>query len=98
MTAVPFSLRLEADLKEAIEKEAQLEDRSVSYVIQQATREYVERKKQFRAMVAELEVEADKGIFVSGEAIDAWVESWDTEDELPPPEPDIFPEKAALAK
>jgi predicted transcriptional regulator len=98
MTAVPFSLRLEADLKEAIEKEARLEDRSASYVIQQATREYVERKKQFRAMVAELEVEADKGIFVSGEAIDAWVESWDTEDELPPPGPDIFPQKAALAK
>lgn len=55
MTAVPFSLRLDADLKEAVDREARREDRSASYVIQQATREYVERKEQFRAMVAELE-------------------------------------------
>ncbi|WP_413992194.1 hypothetical protein ACMDCR_08950 [Labrys okinawensis] len=37
--------------------------------------------------------EADKGIFISGEAVEAWVRSWDTENELPPPEPDIFPTK-----
>jgi predicted transcriptional regulator len=98
MTAVPFSLRLDADLKEAVDEEAKREDRSASYVIQQATREYIERKENFRAMIAALEAEADKGVFISGEAMDSWVESWDTDDELPPPEPDIFPEMAALAK
>jgi len=36
--------------------------------------------------------EADKGIFVSQEAVDRWMESWGTENELPMPEPDIFPE------
>jgi predicted transcriptional regulator len=36
--------------------------------------------------------EADKGIFISAEAMHRWVESWGTENELPPPEPDIFPE------
>jgi predicted transcriptional regulator len=90
MTAVPFSLRLEADLKEAIEKEARLEDRSASYVIQKATREYVERKEQFRAMVAELEAEEDKGEFISSEKMRSWVASWGTGNELPSPEPDIF--------
>ena len=98
MNAVPFSMRLDPDLKEAVEKEARRDDRSVSYVIQQAAREYVERKEQFRAMVAELEAEADKGVFISGEAMHAWVDSWDTEKELPPPEPDIFPDKAAAAE
>jgi predicted transcriptional regulator len=98
MTAVPFSLRLDADLKEAVDEEAKREDRSASYVIQQATREYIGRKERFRVMVAELEAEADKGVFISGEAMDSWVESWDTDHELPPPEPDIFPEMAALAK
>ena len=90
MTAVPFSLRLDADLKKAVEKEARLEDRSASYVIHQATREYVERKEQFRAMVAALEVEEDKGEFISSEKMRAWVASWGTENELPSPEPDVF--------
>jgi predicted transcriptional regulator len=98
MNAVPFSLRLDADLKEAVDAEAKREDRSASYVIQQATREYIDRKENFRSMVAALEAEADKGVFISGEAMDQWVESWDTDHELPPPEPDIFPEMAALAK
>lgn len=35
--------------------------------------------------------EADKGIFVSAEAVHRWMESWDTDHELPMPEPDIFP-------
>jgi hypothetical protein len=34
--------------------------------------------------------EAEKGIWISGEAMTRWIESWDTENELPPPEPDIF--------
>ncbi len=36
--------------------------------------------------------EADKGVFISGKAMHRWIESWGTENELPPPEPDIFPE------
>jgi predicted transcriptional regulator len=90
MTAVPFSLRLDPDLKQAVENEARLEDRSASYVIQQATREYVERKERFRVMVAELEAEADKGEFISSEKMRAWVASWGTDNELPSPEPDVF--------
>ena len=90
MTAVPFSLRLDPDLKEAVEKEARREDRSASYVIQQAAREYVERKEQFRAMMAELEAEEDKGEFISSSRMRSWVASWGTGAELPSPEPDIF--------
>ena len=90
MPAVPFSLRLDADLKEAVDREARREDRSASYVIQLATREYVERKEQFRAMVAELEAEEDKGEFISSNKMRAWVASWGTADELPSPEPDVF--------
>jgi predicted transcriptional regulator len=86
MTAVPFSLRLDPELKEAVEKEARLEDRSASFIIQQATREYVERKERFRAMLWELEDE-----FISSGKMRAWVASWGSADELPSPEPDVFP-------
>lgn len=45
-----------------------------------------------RAAICESVVEADKGIFISQEKMDAWVSSWGTDSELLPPEPDIFPD------
>ncbi len=45
-----------------------------------------------RSAIRKAIVEADKGVFVSQEKIDAWVSSWGTNSELPPPEPDIFPD------
>ena len=44
-----------------------------------------------RRLLKERIAEADKGIFISEEAMHRWIESWGTENELPPPEPDIFP-------
>ena len=37
--------------------------------------------------------EAEKGVFISEEAMHSWIESWDTDHELPPPKPDIFLKK-----
>ena len=91
---MPFSFRLDPDLKEAVFREARLEGRPVSGLMRQATREYVGRMSRFRVMVGELEEEADKGVFISGEAMRAWIESWDTDNELPPLEPDIFPDQS----
>jgi hypothetical protein len=50
------------------------------------------RSRAERRLMDERIAEADKGIFISAEAMHRWVESWGTENELPPPEPDIFPE------
>ena len=43
-------------------------------------------------MLREAEAEADKGAFISQEAMMRWMDSWndDGEPELPMPEPDIF--------
>ena len=43
-----------------------------------------------REAIREALAEADKGDFISRDAMDAWVSSWDTEAELRPPEPDVF--------
>ena len=40
--------------------------------------------------IREALAEADKGVFISAEAMHRWIESWGTPDELPPPEPDVF--------
>jgi predicted transcriptional regulator len=38
-------------------------------------------------LIAEARASAAAGLTISLEAIKAWVDSWDTENELPPPEP-----------
>ena len=45
-----------------------------------------------RAAIREAVLEADKGIFISQDKMDAWVSSWGTDSEYPLPEPDIFPD------
>jgi predicted transcriptional regulator len=88
----PFSMRLDDEVKAKLEREARREERSAGYVAQKAIESYLESKAYFRQEMEAAIAEADKGVFISWEKIDAWMESWDTEGELPPPEPDIFPD------
>ncbi len=94
MTTVPFSMRLDADVKERLEKMAAKEDRSSAYLMQKAVVSYLDAKEFFLEEMKAAMVEADKGVFISEEAMMAWMESWDTDHELPPPEPDIFLNRA----
>ena len=92
MPTTPFSIRLDDEVKAKLEREARLEDRSAGYIAQKAIESYLDCKAYFRQEMEAAIAEADKGVFISGEAMHRWIESWDTENELPPPEPDIFPE------
>jgi predicted transcriptional regulator len=94
MSSVPLSVRIDPEIKTRLEEEAKIEDRSASYLVQKAISAYLEAKEYKRQAIREAVAEADKGVFISEEAMDAWVDSWDTENELPPPEPDIFLSKA----
>ena len=49
------------------------------------------QEEEMKAIDVALE-EAEKGYFVSQKAMHKWFDSWGTENELPSPEPDIFPE------
>ncbi|MEF3366301.1 hypothetical protein V3H18_07120 [Methylocystis sp. 9N] len=91
MPTVPFTLRIDAAIKKRLEQEAKREDRSAAYVAQQAIHAYVEAKERARAAIRAAETEADKGVFVSGAAMDEWVRSWGSDEERPMPQPDIFP-------
>jgi predicted transcriptional regulator len=96
MPTVPFSMRLDENIKTRLETEAALADRSAGYLAQKAIEDFLDDKAYKRECLREAIVEADKGVFISEEAMDAWMLSWDTENELPPPEPDIFPTTAKL--
>ena len=87
MATERLSLRIDASLKKDLEREARREERSASWLAVKA----IEAMLRDRAEKREAISEADKGAFISQDAMDSWVSSWDTETELPPPEPDVLP-------
>lgn len=90
MASVPFSVRLDAETRARLEEEAQRVERPASQIAQRAIERYLDAQDDFRRMVEEALEEAKAGVFISSEAMNAWVDSWGTENELPPPEPDVF--------
>lgn len=95
MGEVPLSLHVEAELKRKLDDEARLQKMSAETVAEHAIKRYLEIREFEREIIRERIAEADKGGFISEEAMTRWVDSWGAEDELAPPEPDVFPEKPA---
>ena len=95
MGEVPLSLHVDAELKKKLEDEARSQNVSAENVAERAIQRYLEIREQERGVLRERIAVADKGIFISEEAMNRWIDSWGTENELPPPEPDIFHDKPA---
>lgn len=85
------SVRLPNDLRDEVDRFARMSKRSRSFVVKEAVAAYMEEQRAYREAIDEALAEADKGLFVSGEAVDKWLASWGTDNPLPPPEPDIVP-------
>ena len=90
MATAPFSVRLAPKLRARLEKEAKSRNRTAGFMASLAIQRYFEEVDRFNAELDAAVAEADKGIFISGDAMQAWMNSWGTENELPPPEPDVF--------
>ena len=91
MTKTSFNIEIDSQLRQALEKIAACEDRSVSQVAEEAIRSLVGRWVAKRDAIDAALKEAERGVFISEEAVQRWMDSWGTENELPMPEPDIFP-------
>lgn len=89
MATERLSLRIDANLKKNLELEARREERSASYLAVKAIEAMLRERAEKRAAIREAVSEAGKGVFISQEAMDAWVSSWGEESELPSPEPDV---------
>ncbi len=89
MATERLSLRIDASLKKSLEQEAKREDRSASYLAVKAIEAMLRNRVEKRAAIRAALAEAGKGAFISQEAMDSWVASWDSDAELPPPEPDV---------
>jgi predicted transcriptional regulator len=90
MGEVPLSFHVTAETKRELEEHARQLNVSVAEIAERAIASYLEIPARERAILKERLAEADKGVFISSEAMMRWMESWDTDEELPPPEPDVF--------
>lgn len=88
MPTTPYSLRLDEEVRQALEAEAKLEQRPSSQLAARAIKTMLDAKAAKRAMLEAALVEADQGSFISSEAMSAWVESWGSDEELPAPSAD----------
>lgn len=82
------SIRLQPEVEQDLRETAQQLNRSRNWLVNEAVREYVARHQMERARMDETLAAIDavaRGEVVSGQAVHAWLDSWGSEDELPPP-------------
>lgn len=91
MTNSPYTIRLDETLKKALEYEAALEERPPAQLAVRAIRAMVQARQAKRDAITAALQEADKGRFISSDAMMAWIDSWDSQDEGPEPSADIEP-------
>ena len=90
MASDRITIRVKPELKQWFEQQAKRKDRSVGYIVAQSMEQTKRNSEARDQMIRDAMAEADKGVFVSEEKMTEWFLSLDTENELPPPEPDIF--------
>ena len=82
------TVRLQPEVEEGLEKIADKLNRTKSWVINQALREFLERQdleqQRWNETLEAMESVA-QGRVVSGESVHAWLASWGDPDELLPP-------------
>jgi predicted transcriptional regulator len=82
------SVRLTEDLAGRVEALAAKLQRSKSWIINEAVRDYLERAESEAQRWRDTLKAFDSikaGKLVDGDAVDKWIASWGSDDELPPP-------------
>jgi predicted transcriptional regulator len=85
-----FTMRLDPELRQWLEEEARRRDRSAGWLAKQAIAEMKRASEMRRQVIEDAVREADKGVFVSQEAVHTWMETWGTEHEVSVPKSDVF--------
>lgn len=85
------TVRLQPEVETGLEAMADKLHRSKNWLVNQAIREFVARQEleqsRWKETLSAMESVA-QGKVVSGQAVHAWLESWGSSDELPPPHAD----------
>ena len=89
MAGKVVSFRVSDPLMQRLDKLAQETKRDTSTLAHEALADYLARQDEQSAAIDEAVLAANSGEFISNEAMTAWLESWGSDNELPPPEIDI---------
>jgi predicted transcriptional regulator len=80
-----FSIRLKPETKKKLSKLAKASGRSANYLIADAVESYVQDQERLRAEIRAAERDIAAGHYIKDDDMKAWLLSWGTENELPPP-------------
>lgn len=82
------SVRLQPEVEHDLRETARQLNRSRNWLVNEAVRDYVARYQAERTRMEETLAAIDsvaRGDLVSGQALHEWLDSWGSEEELPPP-------------
>ena len=80
-----FSIRLNPETKKRLAKLAKASGRSSNFLISDAVESYVGDQERMRAEIRQADRQAKAGHYIKHEDMKAWLLSWGTDHELPPP-------------
>jgi RHH-type transcriptional regulator, rel operon repressor / antitoxin RelB len=80
-----LSIRLKPEVKKRLAKLAMASGRSSNFLISDAVESYVADQERLLTEIRQAECEVKSGHYVSHDDMKAWLLSWGTERELPPP-------------
>jgi predicted transcriptional regulator len=80
-----FSIRLKPETKRRLARLAKASGRSSNFLICDAVESYVADQERMRAEIRQTDRQLKAGHYVKHEDMKAWLLSWGTERELPPP-------------
>ena len=89
LTIRPVSVKLDPEIRARLEHLAEIKRRSTHWIMREAIQQYVEREEKREILRQNLIQAWDDyqltGLHASAEEVEAWVASWETENELPVP-------------
>jgi RHH-type transcriptional regulator, rel operon repressor / antitoxin RelB len=80
-----LSIRLKTETKRRLAKLARVSGRSSNFLISDAVESYVADQERMLAEIRKADREVKSGHYVKHEDMKAWLLSWGTDRELPPP-------------
>jgi predicted transcriptional regulator len=80
-----LSVRLKPGIKRRLAKLAEMSGRSSNFLVSDAVESYVADQERLLAEIRRADREVKSGHYIRHEDMKAWLLSWGTERELPPP-------------
>ena len=83
--SVTFSIRLKPETRKRLAKLAKASGRSSNFLVSDAVESYVADQERMLAEVLQADRQVKAGHYIRHEDMKAWLLSWGTDQELPPP-------------